>query len=188
VLNLVNHPKMALSSALSGLFYYLCNYIFNRIPSYIFRNWVYKNLLQYELGKDVTIQMGCYIYTRGNLSIGDYSMINRDCVLDSRGGLQIGSRVNISPYVQIYTAEHDANSCDFAESRAPVTIGDYAWISTRSTILPGVTLGEGAIVAAGAVVTKDVPAYAIVGGVPAKVIGERNRNLEYSPIWKPWMQ
>jgi acetyltransferase-like isoleucine patch superfamily enzyme len=174
--------------ALSGFFYYLCNNIFNRIPSYNFRSWVYKNLLHYDLGKDVTIQMGCYIYTRGKMSIGDYSMINRECVLDSRGELSIGSRVNISPYVQIYTAEHNANSSDFSESLSSVKIGDYVWISTRSTILPGVTLGEGAIVAAGAVVTKDVPAYTIVGGVPAKVIGTRSSNLKYSPIWRAWMQ
>jgi acetyltransferase-like isoleucine patch superfamily enzyme len=179
---------MILSSAISGFFYYLCNHIFNHIPSYNFRHWVYKYLLRYDLGENVKIQMGCYVYIRNNFSVGDHSMINRDCVLDSRGGLVIGSRVNISPYVQIYTAEHVANSPDFAESRASVKIGDYVWISTRATILPGVTLGDGAIVAAGAVVNKDVPAYAIVGGVPAKVIGERARNLKYSPIWNSWMQ
>jgi acetyltransferase-like isoleucine patch superfamily enzyme len=186
--NPVNNSQSGLALALSGFFYYLCNHIFNRVPSYNFRYCVYKYLLKYDLEKDVTIQMGCYIYTRGKLSVGEHSMINRDCVLDSRGGLDIGSSVNISPYVHIYTAEHQANAPDFAESRAPVKIGDYAWISTRATILPGVTIAEGAIVAAGAVVTKDVPAYAIVGGVPAKVIGNRERDLEYSPIWRPWMQ
>ena len=60
-----------------------------------------------------------------------------------------------------------------------VTISDYAWLSSRTTILPGVTIGEGAVVAAGAVVTKDVADHAIVAGVPARVIGTRTANLEY---------
>ena len=58
-------------------------------------------------------------------------------------------------------------------------IGDWAWLSFRSTILPGVTIGEGAVVAAGAVVTRDVPPYAIVAGIPARVVGERPRELDY---------
>ncbi len=61
-----------------------------------------------------------------------------------------------------------------------MVIGDRAYVATRATILPGTVIGEGAVVAAGAVVTKDVPAFAIVGGVPAKVIGERTQNLDYS--------
>lgn len=186
--NSVNPKLSILAKASSGLFYYFCNHIINQIPSYTLRHWMYTSLLGYKLGKDVIIQMGCYVYYRGNLIVGDYTMINRACVLDSRGGLHIGERVNISPYVQIYTAQHDVNSPTFAEERAPVNIGDYAWISTRATILPGVTVEEGAVVAAGAVVSKNVPAYKIVGGVPARIIGERKRNLDYTPVWKPFMQ
>ncbi|MDZ7957615.1 MAG: acyltransferase [Aulosira sp. DedQUE10] len=186
--NSVNSERSVLAEAYSGIFYYFCNHVFNKIPSYTFRSWMYRYLLGYELDKDVTIQMNCYVYCRGNLVIGDRTMINRACVLDSRGGLYIGSRVNISPYVQIYTAQHNIHSPTFAEERAAVTIGDYVWISTRATILPGVTLEEGVVVAAGAVVTKNVPAYKIVAGVPATIIGEREKNLDYIPVWRPLMQ
>jgi len=67
---------------------------------------------------------------------------------------------------------------------APVEIGDYAWVCSRSIILPGVKVGEGAVVACGAVVTKDVEPYTVVGGIPAKKIADRNKNLEYVPYYK----
>jgi maltose O-acetyltransferase len=87
--------------------------------------------------------------------------------------------VNFSTGVWIWTAEHDMNALDFGATSAPVVIEDYAWLSCRTIILPGVTIGYGAVVAAGAVVTKSVPAFAVVGGTPAKVIGERSRDLNY---------
>lgn len=180
-----------MSKASSGAFYYMCNHVFNKVPSNTFRNWVYTHLLGYYFGNNVRVQMGCYIYCRnsiGPLTIGDESMINRECVLDSRGSLHIGKRVNISPWVQIYTASHDLQSSDFAQKLGAVRIGDYCWISTRSTILPSVTIGEGSVVAAGAVVSKDVPPYTIVAGIPAKPVGERNRNLNYVPVWDTWFQ
>lgn len=186
--SLPDRQQSIAARAASGLFYYLCNHVLNRVPSYAFRRWAYRRLLGYRLARRATIQMGCRVYCRGGLRIGRDTMINRGCVLDSRGGLRIGERVNLSPEVQIYTADHDAQSPSFAERRSPVQIEDYAWISTRATILPGVTIGRGAVVAAGAVVTQDVPPYAIVGGVPARIIGERTRDLSYSPIWTPWMQ
>jgi maltose O-acetyltransferase len=80
----------------------------------------------------------------------------------------------------IYSQEHNLSSVDFAASSAPVAIGNYVFIGPRAIILPGVTIGDGAVVAAGAVVTKDVGAYKIVGGVPAKEIGERKaKDLHY---------
>ena len=81
--------------------------------------------------------------------------------------------------VWIWTMQHKVNDPDFGGESAPVIIGDYAWISCRTVLLPGVRVGEGAVVAAGAVVTKDVEPYAIVGGVPAKKIGERSQGLRY---------
>lgn len=183
--------QVANAQFVSGLFYYACNHLFNKVPSQSFRKWLYTKLLGYQVGKNAIIQMGCYIYCRGNigmLKIGDDTMINRECVLDSRGGLYIGSKVNISPYVQIYTASHDPQSSTFAEVRAAVYIDDYCWLSTRSMILPGVHIGKGAIVAAGAVVSRNVEPYSIVGGIPAHVIGKREQNLNYSPIWNTYMQ
>jgi maltose O-acetyltransferase len=74
----------------------------------------------------------------------------------------------------IYNAEHDVHSNDFHAEARPVSIDDYVFIGPRAIILPGISIGKGAVVGAGAVVTKDVEPFAIVGGVPAKVIGKRN--------------
>ncbi len=76
----------------------------------------------------------------------------------------------------IWTLNHDYNDINFCGKGAPVEIGEYVWICSRSIILPGIKIGKGAVVASGAIVTKDVPDYAIVGGVPAKVIGHREEN------------
>ncbi len=65
------------------------------------------------------------------------------------------------------------NDINFCGKGAPVEIGEYAWICSRSIILPGIKIGKGAVVASGSIVTKDVPPYAIVGGIPAKIIGQR---------------
>jgi acetyltransferase-like isoleucine patch superfamily enzyme len=92
----------------------------------------------------------------------------------------IGRNVNLSSEVLIRTAQHDYQSPDFKTVFHPVKIEDYVWLGPRCIILPGVTVGEGAVVAAGAVVTKDVEPYTLVGGVPAKKIGERPKNLQYT--------
>ena len=80
----------------------------------------------------------------------------------------------------IYNSEHDLEKGDFSVRIEPVEIGDYAFVGPRAIILPGVKVGRGAVITAGAVVTKDISDFAIVGGVPAKVIGERkNKNPNY---------
>ena len=100
--------------------------------------------------------------------------------MDGRDKLTIGNHVDIASSVMIYNSEHNIESGDFMAVDGPVKIGDYVFVGPRAIILPGVTIGKGAVVAAGAVVTKDVPEYAIVGGVPAKIIGERkNKDLNY---------
>ena len=106
--------------------------------------------------------------------IGEFCVIDRDCELDGRGNITIGNNVNISPEVIILTAYHDPDDENFAGIEKPVVVEDYAWIATRALILPGVTIGRRAIVAAGSVVTKDVPPDTIVGGNPARPIRQRN--------------
>lgn len=163
---------------------YLPNQIINRIPSYTLRHFYYRHILKIGLGKGSSIHLHTHI-NRSNLRIGDNSVINRKCYLDGRGKLGIGNNVSISPEVHILTASHDLNSKSFEYIELPVTIEDFVWVGTRVIILPGVVLGRGAVVAAGAVVTKDVDAYNIVGGVPAKVIGKRTQDLDYKCNWMP---
>jgi len=105
--------------------------------------------------------------------------VGTDAILDGRGGITLGDNVNLSSQAAIWTMQHVPDDPDFGVVSAPVRVEDRAWISFRATILPGVTIGEGAVIAAGAVVTKDVPPFAMVGGIPAKQIGERSRALRY---------
>ena len=105
-------------------------------------------------------------------------------LLDARNGLHIRKNVTIAYDAIIWTMHHDMNSEDFHTSGGCVDIGDYAWICSRSIILPGVKVGKCAVVASGAVVTKDVEPYAIVAGVPAKKIGERKKiDFKYIPYY-----
>ncbi|HPU00025.1 MAG TPA: DapH/DapD/GlmU-related protein, partial [Armatimonadota bacterium] len=85
--------------------------------------------------------------------------------------------------VHLITAQHDMNDPDFANVLAPIVIEDYVWIGSRATVLPGVRIGRGAVVAAGAVVTRDVAPLTVVGGVPARPIGERKPGMRYVCDW-----
>jgi maltose O-acetyltransferase len=120
------------------------------------------------------------------IRIGRRTVINHQCHLDGRGWLSIGDDVDISSGVWILTDAHDMNDPLFRETLAPVKIGNHVWIGSRATILPGVTVGEGAVVAAGAVVNRDVEPYTVVGGVPARQIGTREvRPAPRSQVYKP---
>lgn len=136
-----------------------------------------------KIGKGTFVMKRCYIMEPGRISIGSHSHINRGCLLDGRGGLTIGNSVSVSHQVSIITGSHDKDSSDFREIDLPIVIGDYAWIGANATVLQNVTIGQGAIICAGAVVVKDVPEYAIVGGVPARVIGKRSKDLDYECKW-----
>ena len=122
-----------------------------------------------------------------NLTIGENTIINRGCKIDARGGVSIGSNVSVSPYCYIITASHEHNSPDFRGMTGELTvkIGDFSWIGASSIILPGVTIGEGAVIGAGSVVTRNVPPFSIVAGNPASKIGDRDSNLNYSLNWHP---
>jgi acetyltransferase-like isoleucine patch superfamily enzyme len=132
-----------------------------------------------KMGSDIVLKPGVEVLAPRKLTIGSHTNIGRYVHLDSRGGLTIGDNVNISDEVAIWTAEHDIQSPTFAYTTAPVVIGARAWLCFRSIILAGITLGEGCVVASGAVVTKDVAPFTVVAGIPAKVIGNRNRHLTY---------
>lgn len=126
-------------------------------------------------GKGINILKGAEVFGTKNFSIGSYSGIGQDCKFNCEDEIVIGNRVLVGPEVLIFTSNHVWNGKKktyFRQGliRKKVIIGDDVWLGARSIVLPGVTIGEGATVAAGAVVTKDVEKYAIVGGAPAKVI------------------
>ncbi len=142
------------------------------IPSHHLRRFLLR-LGGAKIGKATSIHMGCRFFSVKKLKIGEDSIIGYGAFLDGRDKIIIGNHVDIASEVMIYNSEHDIASEDFKANLAPVEIGDYVFIGPRAIILPGVRIGKGAVIGAGAVVTKDVEEFAIVGGVPAEIIGER---------------
>jgi len=133
-----------------------------------------------KIGKWSVVHMGANFFEPTNIKIGEDTIIGSRAFLDGRASLIIGNHVDVASEVMIYNSEHDVNDPDFKAKQESVKIEDYVFIGPRVIILPGVRVGKGAVVAAGAVLTKNVPNNAIVGGVPAKIIGERvNKTLNY---------
>lgn len=133
-----------------------------------------------KIGKNSFIHMGTRFYFPKGVSIGNGTIVGDRCFLDGRAPLTIGDNVDIASQVLIYNSEHDINSDNFQPIEESVVIGDYVFIGSRAIILPGVKIGRGAVIGAGAVVTKNVKSFDIVGGVPAQKIGERkNKNPHY---------
>lgn len=174
---------------LMGFKYYFGNNVIARFPIESIRDVYLRRVLKVAVGRDTHVSMRWFVTgypVRAHISIGDNCVINREVYLDGRVGVVIGNNVNVSFQTCILSLHHDHNAPDFAAIGSIVYIQDHAWIGARATILPGVTVGEGAVVAAGAVVTRDVPPYHVVGGVPAKKIGERNRDIQYLTKFSPY--
>lgn len=124
----------------------------------------------------VSIYPNVQIWAPWNIKMGSYVAIDSDVNLYSADNIVIGTKVAISREAFICTASHDINYANRPLITAPINICDGVWIGAKATILPGVTIGEGAVVAANSVVTKDVPAWAVVAGNPAKIIKYRHLN------------
>lgn len=158
------------------------------VPLHNFRRFIY-SLAGIRIGKGSALHMHARFYLPSNISIGEDTVIGEGVVLDGRDDLKIGNHVDIASNVMIYNAEHDIHSEDFHAVTSPVNVEDYVFIGPRAIILPGVTLGRGSVVGAGAVVTKSVQEFEVVGGVPAKVIGERqNKNPQYKLGRAAWFR
>lgn len=160
--------------------------LIGRLPSHTVRVLLYR-LFGVRIGSRVSIHRHCRFYHPSSVQIGEGSVINRDVLLDGRMGLIIGNHVSISEGTMLLSLEHDPNSTRFETRGGPVHIGDRAFIGVRATVLPGLSIGEGAVVAAGAVVTHDVPPYTIVGGVPARPIGQRTQDLSYTLNYRKFL-
>ncbi len=162
------------------------------IPSHHLRRLFYR-LGGIKIGWGSAIHMGARFYNPWNIKIGKDSIIGEGVVLDGRDKLTIGNHVDIASEAMIYNSQHDVYAEHFAAVeniiKAPVVIEDYVFVGPRAIILPGVHVKKGAVIGAGAVVTKDVEEYQMVGGVPAKPIGERkNKNLDYKLGRAAWFR
>lgn len=150
------------------------------LPGHGFRVWWLRAVVRAHVGERVAVQRGVRIRARGGLTIESGTNVNRGVLLDGGGGLHIGSSVNISPEVLLLTTEHDPQSPDFDGRARSVHVGNRAWLASRSIVLPGATIGEGAVVAAGAVVRGVVDPWSIVAGNPARPVGVRNEGAQAS--------
>ena len=161
---------------------YITNDILPHIPFWNFRKF-YLKILGTKIGSGSFIMKKNYLINPNQLSIGSNSHINRGCILDARGFITIGDSVSISHNVSMMTGSHEIDSRDFCGVFKPIVVKDYAWLGVNCCILQGVTIGKGAVVCAGAVVTKDIDDFSVVGGIPAVVIKKRNNNLNYQCKW-----
>lgn len=157
------------------------------LPGHRWRVLVLRRMANWELGEGAVVERGVTVSTLGRVIVGAGSNVNRDVLIDGRGTVRIADRVNISPEVQILTAEHDVRSPDFAGRERPVVIGARAWIASGAVLLPGATIGEGAVVGAAAVVKGEIPPWTIWVGNPARQVGTRPRDAQRTlPSYRRW--
>jgi len=171
---------------LSYFYHVISGYLFNSIITYFPSNYLrilFLKMCGLKIGKHSWIDMRVRIEGTENVTIGNYCHINSEAFIRALAPITIGDCVSVSYGVKIFAASHDINTSEFKGVHRPIVIHDYSWCGVNSVILGGAIIGRGAVVAAGAVVTKDVPDYAIVGGVPAKIIGERQcKEYSYRPL------
>lgn len=159
------------------------NRIINYLPIRAVRMFYYRHVLGWSIAPGATINTGLTLWGgRGKVYIGRNSTIQLECLMAGVGmeELKIGENVAIAYRTSILLGGHDPHAPDFSHFLKPIVIEDYVFVGAGATINPGVTLGRGSVVAAGSVVVKSVPPYTIVGGNPAKPIGERRQDLDYS--------
>ena len=136
-----------------------------------FRTMIAHKLFK-RCGKGFIANEGCRFNFGNLIEVGDYVCWNHCCYIDAKGGVKFEDYSMMTEYSRIFTHGHSESDHEL-RSYAPVEIGAYAKVYTNCTLLPGVHIGRGAIVATGSVVTKDVPPYTLVAGIPAKPIRER---------------
>jgi len=177
-----------MAGMIMGLLNWLYNKVLARIPFHAIRLF-FLRLRVGRIGKDSAILLNVEFRIHKNISIGDHTIINSRVLLDGRGGkLTIGNNVDIAQETNIWTLQHDVQDDYHSSTGGDVEIADYVWVASRVTILPGVKIGRGAVVACNSVVTRDVEPMTIVAGIPAKKIGERKSGLSYTLKHAPWFE
>ena len=171
-----------------AIFSFTYNSLLSWLPIGVLRNEYLRAYLR-GFGDGTWVQRHCRFLNGARVSFGDNCVINFGTFFDGRRfNIVVGDNVSIGPEASILTLGHDPQSGSFEDKGGNVTVGTRAWIGFRAIVLPGVTIGEGAVIAAGAVVTKDVPPFKIVGGNPAMELGDRNPEIDYTLSLKPFLQ
>ena len=155
--------------------------MFGKLPSNRLRNFIFRKIFAMNITKNTVINGGCEIRSPWNIT-ADRCVISNYCILDGRNGIVFGNDVVLGSGVHIWTEEHSVDDPYFRvlpNNKAPVNIGKHAWVCSDVTLLPGVTVGEGAVIASRACLTKDADAFGVYGGVPAKKLRQRNTDLQY---------
>lgn len=175
--------RLGVRRSTAELFY---NHLLYNVP-HVPTRMRYLKALGLDAGPHVYLFSGTEVLAPENIAIAGHCHVGRYCQLDGRGGIRIGWNVVIASHALLITADHAFQEPDFAGRLGKIEIHDRAWLGSRVTVQRGVTIGEGAVVAAGSVVTGDVPAFTVVGGVPARPLAERNRDqsyeIDYGPRW-----
>jgi acetyltransferase-like isoleucine patch superfamily enzyme len=170
--------QLARSALLFG-----ANRVIGQLPGHALRLAYYRTALGWVIGERSSVHHGLKIFGgRGRVTIGKRSTFQMDCLIVGAGmnDLTIGDDVAIAYRVNLVMGSHDVFSPSFDGITGPITLENHVFVGTGSTILLGVTLGEGTVVTAGSVVTKSSPPYSILRGNPAQVVAKRPRNLSYS--------
>ena len=165
---------------------YLLNTFVNKIPIADVRMHLYRRA-GIKVDPTSNIMMHAWVLQARDITIGPNCVIGPYTTLDGRGGLTIGRNVNLAGQVLTIGGYHVVDSKTAEGILGKIVIEDNAWVAMRATILPGVTIGEGAYVGAAALVNRDIAPYTLVGGVPAKKIRDRSRDIQYTlhhfPNW-----
>ena len=182
--------KQKLLQKLNSYCYGLCRYysiLIGKIPSNRIRKLLLKLIFCMKIAKRAVVYGGFEIRSPWNIELGE-CVVGVNALLDGRNGIVINDGVCLAQNVSIYTEQHDVNDPLFRTNGkgGKVYIDELAWISSRTTILPKVQVGRGAVLAAGAVATKNMEPYGIYAGIPARKISERNNEISYSVVNTYW--
>jgi putative colanic acid biosynthesis acetyltransferase WcaF len=164
---------------------YLLNHVVMQIPLIGPRLYLMERCgVRFERRDTSAVLLGTRVWFPEGLHLAEDCVVGRECRIEAAGGVYVGRSADIANGVRLQTGTHDLDGPGFKARYADIRIGDHAWVCEAATVLGGVNIGEGAVVMAGAVVSRDVDPWTIVGGVPARPVRTRPRHA-YRLGWRP---
>lgn len=183
-----NNKYRGVIGKINEYLYGLCRYytiLIGRFPSHRVRNFLMRKCFCMDISPKTVLYGGFEIRSPWNIHIGE-SVVGVGALLDGRKGIYIQDRVCLAQNVKLFTLQHDINDSHFGAVGGDITLEEYSWISSGTTVLPGINVGKGAVLASGAIATKDLEPYGVYAGIPAKKISERTHNLDYECCHGYW--